>query len=85
MNYDPRFAAVCGDARLPSKTVGRLMHRRPAAQAQLMPRERNAPVLSSLHGALSMPSDEQQRRMRAPGTAWHASDGKRAGDVAGID
>ena len=31
MNYDPRFAAVCGDARLPSYRTGRLIERKPQA------------------------------------------------------
>lgn len=31
MNYDPRFAAVCGDARLPSYPTGRLIERKPPA------------------------------------------------------
>ncbi len=34
MNYDPRFAAVCGDARLPPKTVTRLHRGTPPEQRE---------------------------------------------------
>ena len=32
MNYDPRFAVVCGDARLPSRKPGQPVQRSPGVQ-----------------------------------------------------
>ena len=32
MNYDPRFAPICGDARLPSRKPGQPIQRSPGVQ-----------------------------------------------------
>lgn len=80
MNYDPRFAAVCGDSRLPSNTFARLVHRRQSPQAQLVPSDRDAPILSDLHGATSTPGNAQQRRMPGAWAARQVCGGGRSGD-----
>ena len=51
MNYDPRFAAVCGDARLPLHRTGRLIQRKPAELAQDVGGEWDAAALRSLLGS----------------------------------
>lgn len=45
MNCDPRFAAVCGDARLPSQTMGRLFPRRPRVQPPVISSDADEPAL----------------------------------------
>lgn len=49
MNYDPRFAAVCGDARLPSQRMDRPVQKRPLVQPQdYFSEEWDAQALQSL-------------------------------------
>ncbi len=51
MNYDPRFAAVCGDARLPLHRMGRLIQKKPPELAQDVDAEWDAPTLRGLLGS----------------------------------
>jgi alpha,alpha-trehalose-phosphate synthase [UDP-forming] len=48
MNYDPRFAAVCGDARLPSQGMGRLVKKEPAVSTQDFSQQWDAGTLRAL-------------------------------------
>ncbi len=48
MSYDPRFAAVCGDARLPPGKMGRLAQRRPGLQGQVLASHWDAQALRGL-------------------------------------
>lgn len=48
MNYDPRFAAVCGDSRLPSQSTDRLLKHEPSAQIQDLCVEWSAAALREL-------------------------------------
>ncbi len=48
MNYDPRFAAVCGDARLPAPGMGRLSRRSTCGQSREVNGHWDAPTLRTL-------------------------------------
>ena len=48
MNYDPRFAAVCGDSRLQSQSTGRLLKPQPTDQLQDIGEDWNADRLREL-------------------------------------
>ena len=48
MNYNPRFAEVCGDARLPSHRAGRLLEKRSPVQSQETCEEWDAQTLREL-------------------------------------
>ena len=48
MNYNPRFAEVCGDARLPSHRTGRLLEKRSPVQSQETCEEWDAQTLREL-------------------------------------
>ena len=48
MNYDPRFAAVCGDARLPPRTAGRLAPGKPRVLREVVTSHWDAQALRGL-------------------------------------
>ena len=50
MNYDPRFAAICGDARLPSRKPGQPVQRSPGMQ------EADTPPLLPTQALIPRPS-----------------------------
>ena len=45
MNYDPRYSAVCGDARLPPRKIGQPVQKRPRVHTREVPMHSDAPAV----------------------------------------
>ena len=62
MNYNPRFAAVCGDARLPAHRTGRLLEKKIPLQPHETCKEWDAQTLREL--LASKLAGDQSRKVK---------------------